>query len=236
MADKKQIVETEVVDSIPKNNKSVKIETNQILMTNNSNISPYVFNSDRICKPNCIICQSEYRDEVEKIYDNQKGRKNYLIIEDYLKSQYDFDISRDALRNHLIKHHDGTKNNIALQEFSEEVQQWINMQGNKAASMRARIAVLEREFFNIANQSDKIDLVERRKNADSLKKITDAIILCENKLAEISEEAKPVNILFNQLTIIVNDELEHVDNLASKKLVSKILSRLKESCGDMLTD
>ena len=219
-----------------KKNEPLQVEANQIILSNeNINISPYLFSLDRLEKPNCSMCQSEHREEVEQIFESQKGRKNYELIRRKLKDDYDFDISRNALRNHLIRHYGQAGNNVELQDYAEEVQQWVNMQGNKVASMRARIAVLEREYFTIANQSDDVDLFERRKNAECLKKLAETILVYENKLSEYVEEAKPVSVLFNQLTVIVNDELQHVDNLSSKKLMSKVLARLKESCGEMLT-
>ena len=211
------------------------VDIQQVEINNNTDISPYLFNIDRIKKPNCIMCQSEYRDEVESIYENQK-KKNYSSIQQRLKDEHNFDISRDALRNHLVRHYARINNNLVLQDYDEEVQRWTNMQGNKEASMKARIAILEREYFTIASQSDDLDLFERRKNAECLKKIVETIILLENKLEEFAEKAKPVIVLFNQLTVIAHDEMAHVDSTISKKLVSKILSRLKESCGEMLTE
>ena len=213
----------------------IQVEASQVMITNESNISPYLFNLDRIEKPNCIMCQSEYREEVELIYENQKKKKNYSLIKDKLKNDHNFEISRSALRNHLIRHYAQTNNNIVLQGYTDEVQQWVNMQGNRVASMKSRIAAIEKEYFSIASMSDDLDLFERRKSAECLKKLAETMLLLENKLAEFSEEAKPVNVLFNQLTVIVNDEMAHVDNITSKKLVSKILARLKDTCGDILT-
>jgi len=212
----------------------IQVEASQVMITNESNISPYLFNLDRIEKPNCIMCQSEYREEVEQIYENQK-KKNYSLIKNKLKDDYDFEISRSALRNHLIRHYAQTNNNIVLQGYTDEVQQWVNMQGNRVASMESRIAVIEKEYFSIASMSDDLDLFERRKSAECLKKLAETMLLLENKLAEFSEEAKPVNVLFNQLTLIVNDEMAHVDSTTSKKLVSKILDRLRDTCGDIIT-
>jgi len=213
----------------------IQVEANQVMLSNTTDISPYLFNLDRVEKPNCVMCQSEYREEAEQMYENQ-NKKNYTNIQNKLKNDHDFNVSRNALRNHLVRHYDRVKDNATLQDFSEEVQQWVGMQGNKVASMKARIAILEREYFTIANQSDDVDLFERRKNAECLKKLAETILLYENKLAEYSNEAKPVNVLFNQLTLIVNDEMQHIDNIASKKLVGKILARLKDTCRGMLTE
>jgi hypothetical protein len=217
-----------------KKNDAIQVVAQQAIITNNPNISPYLFNLDRVNKPNCIMCQSEFREEVEQMYENQK-KKNYSAIKHKLKDDHDFDISRDALRNHLIRHYAQANTNVILQDYADEVQQWVLMQGNRVASMRSRIAALEKEYFSIASMSDDLDLFERRKSAECLKKLAETMLLLENKLAEFSEEAKPVNVLFNQLTVIVNDEMAHVDSLTSKKLVSKILNRLKDTCGDMLT-
>jgi len=220
-----------------KKNEVQIVDANQIAMTNihTPDVSPYLFNLDRVEKPNCAMCQSEYREEVEQMYEAQKGRKNYIVIKTKLKDQYDFDISRNALRNHLVRHYDQVNTNSALQDYTEEVQEWVNRSSNRIASVRSLKAALEREFFTIANQSDDVDLFERRKNAECLKKLAETILTLDSKLAEYAKEAKPVNVLFNQLTVIVNDELAQVDNITSRKLVSKILARLQESCGGMLT-
>lgn len=216
----------------------VKVKPTSTAITNvsNPNIVPYLFNVDRVEKPNCVMCQYENREEVEEMFEEQKDKKNYSAIKRKLKDKYDFDISRDALRNHLVRHHSKVSTNISLQEYAEEVQQWVNMQGNKAASTKTLQAVLVREYFTIASMSDDVDLFERRKSAECLKKLAETILVFENKLDEYEEEVKPINLLFNQLTVIVNDEMQHVDSATSKKLVGKILARLKDSCGAMLVE
>lgn len=217
-----------------KKNDIIQVEASQAIITN-TDVTPYLFNLDRVEKPNCVVCQSEYREEMEQMYESQK-KINYSAIKNKMKDDHDFEISRHALRNHLVRHFGRIRDNESLQDYSEVVQQWVDMQGNKAASTKSKIAVLEREFFTIADQSDDVDLFERRKNAECLKKLAETILLLENKLGEISEEARPVQVLFNQLTIIVNDEMAQIDNVTSKKLVSKILARLKESCSGMLNE
>ncbi len=217
-----------------KKNDIVQVKTSQAIITN-VNVTPYLFNLDRVEKPNCVVCQSDHREEIEQMYENQK-KTNYSAIRNKMKDDYDFEISRHALRNHLVRHFGKISDNESLQDYAEVVQQWVDMQGNRTASTKLKIAVLEREFFTIADQSDDVDLFERRKNAECLKKLAETILLLEKQLGEIAADAKPVNVLFNQLTVIVNDEMAHVDSVTSKKLVNKILDRLRESCGGMLTE
>ncbi len=200
-----------------------------------NDVSPYLFSLDRIEKSNCLVCQSEYRQYIEELYDGQV-KKNYSAIQSNLKDKFDFKISRHALRNHLIRHYKIAHNNAALQDYAEEINKWVRNQHNKTASLKARLAVLEREYFSIAEASDDLDLYERRKNAEVLKKLAETMLVYESKLLDISEEMSPVNVLFEQLTVIVNDELGSTDNSTSKKVVSRILDRLKANCGSMLTE
>ena len=200
-----------------------------------TNIVPYFFNLDRIEKPNCNLCQCDYRCEAEELYDNQK-RKNYSEIKRLLKQNYDFDATVGGIKNHMIYHYKVTQNNSALQEYADDVQKWVNMQTSKVASLKTRIAVLEKEMFAIAQESEELDITERRKSAETIKKLVETIMVCENKMVEYGEEAKPVTLVFNQLQIIVNDELEHVESLKTKKVVSSILSRLQAIVGDMVIE
>lgn len=200
-----------------------------------SNIIPYFFSIDKIKKPNCKLCQSEFREEAEEIYESQT-RKNYTEIKNRLKERHDFDISMPAVQNHIIYHYKITQNNVSLQEYAENIQGWVNMQTNKVAALRARIAIMEREMFSIAQQSDDVDLVERRKNAETIKKLAETILTYENKLSDFQEQAKPVNLIFNQLKIIVNDEMQHIESVKVKKVLSKVLTRLRDSVGDMVIE
>ncbi len=220
-----------------KKNEIVAVNKKQIIVSNNSNVNvvPYLFNIDKIKKPNCKLCQSEFREKAEQMYDDQK-RKNYSAIKNKLKEEDDFDISNHAVKNHLLYHYKISQNNLSLQEYAENVQQWVNMQTNRVAAFRSRIAILEREMFTIAEAGEDLDIIERRKNAETVKKLAEIILIYEDKLNEFQQEVKPVNLIFNQLKIIVNDELQHIENVNTKRILSTVLSRLKESVGEMIIE
>ncbi len=199
------------------------------------NIVPYLFSLDKITKPRCKICNHEHREEMEEIYENQK-RINYLAIKNKLKDDYDFDIATNNIKNHMLYHYKAMQNNEALQDYADDVQCWVDMQTNKVAALKARTAILEREMFTIAQSSEGLDIIERRKNAEIIKKLAETILTYEGKLCEYQEEVKPVTLVFNQLQVIVRDELEHVDSINTKKVVSTILSRLHDSVGSMIIE
>lgn len=210
-------------------------ETTDIKLADGSDIKPFSFKVDRIKRPNCKLCNSELREIAETMYDEQK-RKNYTVIQNTLKNKHDFNISLNAVRNHLIYHYNVVETNEALQEYADDLERWINLQPNKAEALRARIAILQREMFIIAQKGEDLDIVERRKNAETVKKLSEVILAHEDKMDEFLKNMKPVNLIFNQLKIIVTDEIQHIDSVKTKKVLSKVLTRLKDSVGSMIVE
>ena len=216
----------------------VIVDSNNVVVPNEASegVVPYSFSMEKITKSNCKICKSEHRDYVDDLYENQQ-RKNYTAIKHKLKELHNLDASVNSIRNHIQFHYLATQRYESVMDYSEELKQWTSVNVNKIEYLRTKIAMMDREMMMIAQQSDDLDLAERRKNADTIKKLADTILTYESKIDEFQEKMKPVNLVFNQLRIIVNEEMESVQNSDSetKKTLSKIFSRLKESVGDMVT-
>ncbi len=217
--------------------KKAIVQKKSIVVSNviNTSVVPYLFSLDRIEKTNCNLCQCDFRDVAEEFYENQK-RKNYSEIKRRLKNDYNIDATVGGIKNHMLYHYRVVNRNASLQGYAEDVQKWVNMQTNRVAAMKSRIAILEREMFCIAQEGEELEISERRKNAETVKKLAETILTYEDKLVEYQGDVKPVSLVFNQLKIIVNDELEHIDNVKTKKVVSTILSRLHDSVGDMIIE
>ena len=210
-------------------------DVNSIEVVTDTNKIPYLFSLDKIEKANCKLCKSDFRDKAEEIYDNQK-RKNYSEIKRRLKDDDDFDISVPAVKNHILYHHKVVQNNASLQEYADDLQKWANMNTNRVSALKSRITILEREMVTIAQQGEDLDIIERRKNAETVKKLAESILAHEDKLKDFQEEVKPVNLIFNQLQVIVKDEMQYIENVKTKKVLSTILSRLQDSVGDMMIE
>lgn len=199
------------------------------------NVVPYFFKQGKIEKPTCKLCNSKHRTESEKMYADQK-RKNFNEIKRMLETKHGVDISDVAVRNHLLYHYKMESDNESYQEYADNLQQWLSMQTNRNLSLKSRVAMLEKELFYFAQQSEELDTIERRKNAELMKKLAEVILVYENKIDEFVKEVKPINIIFNQLKVIVTEEMANVDNIKTKKVLSNVLSKLKDSVGDMLVD
>lgn len=213
---------------------SMSISTSLVIRKNeNEGIVPYLFSTERITKKQCKICMSEFRDEIEGWYDS--GNKNYNALQRRIKKEK-FDISVPAIRNHFIYHHNATHIKENLVEYAEEIQKWVNSQTDKVSALRTRLAILEREMVMIASAGEDLPIHERRKNAETIKKLAEIILLYEEKLSKYQEELKPVNIIFHQLKIIITDEIENVNNSETKSVLIKIFERLQEKIGDIIIE
>lgn len=202
---------------------------------NNRTIVPYSFDGGQIVKQKCKLCKCKFREEVEDWYEKQK-RKNYSEIQRKLKNEKSTDLSVNAIKNHMLYHYEAANTNLALSEYSQDVQKWVDMQTNRLAALKTRIGILDREMMTIAAGGEGLELTERRKNAETIKKIADTILTYESKLKDYEAYFEPVTAVFNQLQIIIVDEMQHVENNVTKKVLVSVLQRLKENVGTMVID
>ena len=200
---------------------------------NIEDLSPYLFGLDKITRPNCKLCTSEHREEVEGWYNQQK-RKNYSFLKNKLEEDKNEKISIPAIRNHMLRHHKAVENNLSFNEYSNELSQWIDKQSNKELAIKGRIAILDRELMAIAELSDDLDLEERRKSAETIKKLSEAILLHEKHLKEYQTEAGPVKLIFNQIKVVFTEEIERANDNHARKVLSNVLNKLQTNVGDFV--
>ena len=205
------------------------------LTTNSLNQVPYNFAAGPITNKRCKICQSKKRDEIEQWYEDQP-HKNFSTLLKKVQGEAKLDISMNALRNHINYHYNAAKSAETLGEYAVELQKWMGMQTNKVTALRARMAILEREMVTIASAGDNLDIVERRKNAETVKKIADCLLTYENKMQEYEKQLEPITIIFNQLKIIIKDEMTNITSSQTKKVLGTVLQRLRDNIGDMMVD
>lgn len=207
----------------------------KIVIPHGDNIVPYLFSLEKVKKTSCKLCNAEFREEAETFYDRQRT-KNYVAIQRWLEEEKEFKISHMAIRNHMLYHHRAAERNIALAEYSEDLQKWVDSHVNKAAAIRARIAVLTKEMLTLSSLSEDLDGDEKRKTVELIRKIAETITFHEEKLITFEEQGKPVTLIFNQLKIIFSEEMKHNNSPAVKKAFITALTRLQERMGDILVE
>jgi len=201
-----------------------------------SNVIPYTREETLLVinKKNCKLCQSKFREEAELMYLKQRV-PSYNGIMVFLKGRGE-EISWPGVRNHLIFHFRAQQKKEFLTEYASDIEKWIKAQPNKILSLRKRIAILEREMIMIGVEGEDLPLIERRKNAETLKKLADTILVYEERLEGQEKTLEPVTIIVNQLRIIINDEMSHVGSTETKKVLVKVLERLQNKVGNMVIE
>lgn len=196
-------------------------------------IIPYSFEMEKIEKSNCKLCKCEFRAEAEAYYEAQP-KKNYTAIMNMLKDKKNFDISVTAIRNHMLYHYLVVERNQTISEYAGDLQKWVNSQTDKVSSLRTRIGVLEREMMHHVTDGEDLSGEDRRKNTEIIRKLTETILLHQDKLDKIQDDIKPITVVFQQLQIIIQDEMKDINNVTVKKVLVKVLDRLRENIGDMV--
>jgi len=182
------------------------------------NIVPYTND----IKINCKLCNSEHREEAEKEYERSG---NYKGVYNLLKKK-EMAITYPSVRNHLVFHYGGRENRELLEEYANDVNQWLDLQGNPEEGIRRRIAILERRLILLDASSESLTLTERRKNIELVKKLCDTILSHETKLEEYTQELEPFRQVIETFTSIVNAEAKSIEDKALKQQLVKILNKI----------
>lgn len=177
----------------------------------------------------CKLCNSIYRDEAEAMFDKYR---NYSKVHKLLEERGE-NVSYNAVQNHLKFHYVVNTNNAMMKEYAGEVLKWVEAGTTHTRALERNIAVMEREMISLAALSEGMNLDERRKNTELIKKLGDSAHIYRKTLMDIERSQEPVTLIFNQLQVIIQDELKNATDPATKTIVKKIITRLKDDMGDL---
>lgn len=181
----------------------------------------------------CKLCHSKYREEAEALYEKTKNLKR---VAQFLQDDRAEDITYGAVRNHLMHHYNAVNSIELVKSNLEHIQDWTAIQGDQPEALLRTMAMLEREMHILEAESEGLSQDARRKNADTVAKLATVLLNYRTKYYEMEQSREPVTIVFNQLQIIMKEELKAVKDQKTKKVVSNILNRFKDSCGDYIIE
>ena len=195
-------------------------------------IIPYTYgDNDPIVKSNCKLCQADCRAEAEAYYDSSP---NYTGLVKWLKNNHSLEISYPSVRNHIIHHTKIAEKRQFLTEYSEDIKKWMNLQQDKVYAINTVIAILTKELIEIAAQGESMLTQDRCKNAETVKKLSDTLLLYQDKKVQYEQSLEPVVLVIKQLKSIIEDEIEHNSSAEAKKMLIKVLQRLQDNIGDIV--
>ena len=156
-------------------------------------------------------------------------------VEELLRDDRAEDISYNAVSNHLRYHYKGHASNLLVKEYSTEVDKWLEMQGDQEVGMLRAIAMIEREMTILEANAEGMQLDARRKNADTVIKLGSLLLAYRTKLVETQQAKQPITFILNQLQVVLKNELES-GNDSTKQIVKSIMTKLGESCSDLIIE
>jgi len=205
------------------NNEFVTIATARMIV-------PYSDPSgDPTFRKNCKLCNSKHRIEAEALYEKSN---NVSSVHRFLQNDRMEDMSLSAVRSHLINHVQKPGSALLETECAEDIAHWMNLQQDQDFALKKMIAILDREIMSIEALSDGLVLPERRRNAETIKKLMDTRLVYQSKLDEIKKEREPIVQIFQQIQIILKDTVDK--NPIMRHAAVDIIDKIKQSCSGFL--
>jgi len=188
---------------------------------------------DVIKRPNCKFCNSPNRAEAEEKYEETgNARAVYRFLADDKKE----DISCIAVENHLKKHYFSQKRNELLKDYAENFEQFVVLKRDKRSQLLERIAILNKEMYELAAMSQYGDLDERRKSSESIKKIAECILAHEKEIELMDESMKPVDIVIKHLQQVISDEIKGTNSEEVKRALMNVIDKCYSSLKDVFVE
>ena len=179
------------------------------------------------------MCQSKFREEAESKFED--ASHNITVVKRFLDEKKE-SISYMAIRNHMNKHYLGEERLTSVKELLEDISNF-SIRGLTGKQMLIeRIMFLRREMFNLAAASDGLDIEERRKNADCIKKLSDGITGLECKIQALESEYTMVEKLFEGLNGLIVTKVKTTNSKEVKKALSDLLNEFGDLTQDVMIE
>lgn len=178
----------------------------------------------------CKLCNSKYREESEELYDRTGNVKR---VHNFLTQDRAMDISYGAVRNHLKYHYEAHNSDHLVQEHAEKVAEWFDLQHDSIGSIKRGMAIVERHMRVLAANSEGLPLPELRKNAETVAKLHLILKDSHKTVHELTSAKEGVTLVFNQLKVILQDEMKALPSEDARKVVQNVFAKLKDSVGHL---
>lgn len=194
---------------------------------------PWEVDNEPVCVGNCKLCNSKFREEAEEMFDRVGTVKR---VYQFLVNDRNEDISYGAVANHIKFHYVARNNDQLVKEYAGMLEEWLGMQKDQYNGLVRAMAMLEREMMTLASLNESLTLNERRKTDDTISKMSDLLLKYRSRIQEMEKDQEPVTLVFNQLRIILNEEMQDVKSEETKQVVSNVLEKLKKSCSEFVEE
>jgi len=151
--------------------------------------------SEVVMRSNCKFCCHPVRQKAEEQYE-RSNRTGFSLVEkifrEYETSNPDYPkISYSAIRSHLVYHYAQQEKQIRLKEYSANLRNWLNYRAGNGEKLEIMKSTLEMKFHDVASLSS----IEPSKQADTLSKLTAAILSVINTQAQLTGDIDSASLV-----------------------------------------
>ena len=221
----------------PENPFLIKEVQNKLSKTENINDGQVYLNQlvklkdNAYYEPTCKICNSVYKEDIEKTYFRTKSLK---AVHDFLKP-FDVSFTDKEIEHHMIYHTDKNSSEMKKGEYLGDLSRLKNSKISTLDHIEDSINTVRIQMMNLqgleVDAKHSIIELERLKSSE-LTKLTTSLDRLLKLQAEIKGEMKKsgnyIYIPKDQFVSIFNETLSLAKNPTEKKIINILIQKLNE--------
>ena len=185
-------------------------------------------------EPTCILCSSQYREEVEQ---NFLKNKNYAEAQKLFKDKSGMDIAKAVVENHMSYHHDKAVKEIIKGEYVNRIKRHYGQQLTTLDRISICYAIITERIMGINSvvpDGDTSALEVEKVKSDVTSKLMSTLNsflkLQAAILGEMKSSGEIVNIPTNDFIHVFNDAFAEAKTDKERELLKNVMYRLEALC------
>lgn len=178
----------------------------------------------------CKLCNSEFRSEAEELWEKTS---NMNAVYRLLESKNNR-ISYPSIRSHIINHYKKQETLEKISNYAKDLNIWRKNKVEKEERLSIIMSILEKRILEIAAEQDGDTSELGRKMSDTMVKLVQQLISCQQVLDEHKQVMEPVKLIISRLQSIVKEEISSNNGNDVRKALINVVSSLEKDVHEIM--
>lgn len=205
-----------------------KFDEKDNIFSNLENIAN--FQKNLIHNSGCKLCHSENRVEAEEMWEKTNNMNAVFRLMESKGEK----ISYPAIRSHLINHYKKQESLEKISNYAKDLKLWRQNKIEKEERLETIMSILEKRIIEIAAEQDGDTGESGRKMSDTLVKLVQQLMSCQQSLDEHKQIMEPVNLIVARLQNIVKEEINSNSGSDVRKALINVVSSLEKDVHEII--
>lgn len=190
--------------------------------------------NDIICRPNCKVCNSPFRQKAEERWEESHNFNAVLRLLNKLAEENDSEVKFNVqnVRSHILNHYDQQERQIWKKEYLNRLSDMMNYKISKDQTFECLSSALQDKFLSVASDPTICPV----KQADTLVKISKAVADITKTQAELRGEIQSSQIIAEKLVSVWVKIITNVKDPNTQKELLEHLNLFKEEMTDIVIE